>query len=55
MTALAHPVIPEATAKIWTQLGLGDIKQFDLSATGMGTTAVGHEAGRSAASISAGG
>ncbi len=31
VTALAHPVIPEATAKIWTQLGLGDIKQFPLS------------------------
>src|SRR3989440_1906297 len=31
VTALAHPVIPEATAKIWSQLGLGDIKQFPLS------------------------
>ena len=30
MTALAHPVIPEATAKIWAQLGLGDIKKFAL-------------------------
>src|SRR5580692_4945678 len=29
-TALAHPVIPDATAKIWTQLGLGDIKQLAL-------------------------
>src|SRR4030088_8030 len=27
VTALAHPVIPEATAKIWVQLGLGDIKK----------------------------
>ena len=27
VTALAHPVIPEATAKIWTQLGLGEIGQ----------------------------
>ena len=26
VTALAHPVMPEATAKIWTQLGLGDIQ-----------------------------
>jgi methionyl-tRNA synthetase len=25
VTALAHPVIPEATAKIWSQLGLGEI------------------------------
>jgi methionyl-tRNA synthetase len=31
VTALAHPVIPEATAKIWAQLGLGDIKRFPLS------------------------
>src|SRR5438876_11160563 len=31
VTALAHPVIPEATAKIWSQLGLGDIKKFALS------------------------
>ena len=31
VTALAHPVMPDATAKIWGQLGLGDIKKFDLS------------------------
>ena len=31
VTALAHPVMPDATAKIWMQLGLGDIKKFDLS------------------------
>jgi methionyl-tRNA synthetase len=31
VTALAHPVIPDATAKIWTQLGLGDIRKFSLS------------------------
>ena len=31
VTVLAHPVIPEATAKIWTQLGLGDIRKFALS------------------------
>jgi methionyl-tRNA synthetase len=30
VTALAHPVMPEATAKIWRQLGLGDITRFDL-------------------------
>jgi methionyl-tRNA synthetase len=29
-TALAHPVIPDATAKIWSQLGLGDIKKLAL-------------------------
>ncbi|MGH9538362.1 MAG: methionine--tRNA ligase [Terriglobales bacterium] len=31
VTALAHPVIPDATAKIWAQLGLGDIRSFPLS------------------------
>src|ERR1700722_1942887 len=31
VTALAHPVIPEAAAKIWAQLGLGDIKKFSLA------------------------
>jgi len=31
VTALAHPVIPDATAKIWAQLGLGDIRKFSLS------------------------
>ncbi len=31
VTALAYPVMPDATAKIWMQLGLGDIKKLDLS------------------------
>jgi len=31
VTALAHPVMPDATAKIWTQIGLGDIKKVDLN------------------------
>ncbi len=31
VTALAHPVIPDATTKIWEQMGLGDIKRFDLA------------------------
>jgi methionyl-tRNA synthetase len=30
-TALAHPVMPEATAKIWMQMGLGDIKKLALN------------------------
>jgi len=30
VTALAHPVIPDSTSKIWAQLGLGDIKKFAL-------------------------
>jgi len=35
-TALAYPVMPEATAKIWTQLGLGDIKKLALSGLAWG-------------------
>src|SRR5215471_11652413 len=31
VTALAHPVIPDATSKIWAQLGLGDIRSYALS------------------------
>ena len=31
VTALVHPVLPESTAKIWQQLGLGDITKFDLA------------------------
>jgi methionyl-tRNA synthetase len=30
VTALAHPVLPESTAKIWTQLGLGEISKVNL-------------------------
>ncbi|MBS1851205.1 MAG: methionine--tRNA ligase [Acidobacteria bacterium] len=30
VTALAHPVMPEATGKIWTQLGLGNIRELNL-------------------------
>lgn len=30
VTALVHPVIPDSTARIWSQLGLGDIRKFRL-------------------------
>ncbi len=30
VTALVHPVIPESSARIWEQLGLGDISKLDL-------------------------
>jgi methionyl-tRNA synthetase len=30
ITALVHPVIPESSARIWVQLGLGDINKLDL-------------------------
>jgi methionyl-tRNA synthetase len=44
-TALAHPVIPEATAKIWTQLGLGDIQKLDLSELTWGQLPLGTKLG----------
>jgi methionyl-tRNA synthetase len=31
ITALVYPVIPDAAAKVWAQLGLGDIQQTDLT------------------------
>src|SRR3989475_11729707 len=46
VTALAHPVIPEATAKIWSQLGLGDIKKFPLSDLKWGQLKLGGKVGR---------
>jgi methionyl-tRNA synthetase len=30
VTALVYPVIPDSAAKVWVQLGLGDIKKADL-------------------------
>ena len=44
-TVLAHPVMPEATARIWAQLGLGDIKQFDLGKLSWGQLAPGTKLG----------
>jgi methionyl-tRNA synthetase len=45
VTALAHPVMPDATAKIWTQLGLGDLKKFDLSQLQWGQLRLGTKLG----------
>jgi len=44
-TALAHPVMPEATSKIWSQMGLGDIKKLDLSALAWGQLPLGTKLG----------
>ena len=44
-TVLAYPVIPDATAKIWTQLGLGDIKQIDLNKLSWGQLVPGTKLG----------
>lgn len=45
VTALAHPVMPDATAKIWAQLGLGDIKKFDLTTLQWGQLHLGTKLG----------
>jgi len=44
-TVLAHPVIPDATAKIWTLLGLGDIKKVDLNQLAWGQLRLGTKLG----------
>jgi methionyl-tRNA synthetase len=45
VTALAHPVIPEATAKIWTQMGLTDIRKVELSELTWGQLPLGTKLG----------
>jgi methionyl-tRNA synthetase len=45
VTALAHPVIPDSTARIWTQLGLGDIRKFDLRSLRWGQLHLGTKLG----------
>ena len=45
VTALAHPVIPDSTSKIWSQMGLGDIKKLDLSKLRWGHLALGTKLG----------
>jgi methionyl-tRNA synthetase len=45
VTALAHPVIPDSTARIWTQLGLGDIREFDLTSLKWGQLRLGTKLG----------
>lgn len=46
VTALAHPVMPEATAKIWAQLGLGDIAKTSLSGLQWGQLQLGTKLGK---------
>ncbi len=45
VTALTHPVIPDATAKIWAQMGLGNIKKFDLAELQWGQLQLGTKLG----------
>jgi methionyl-tRNA synthetase len=44
-TALAHPVMPDSTAKIWTQMGLGDIKKLALADLAWGQLPLGTKLG----------
>jgi methionyl-tRNA synthetase len=46
VTALVHPVIPEATARIWAQLGLGEIRQLDLRQLAWGQIQAGTKLGK---------
>jgi methionyl-tRNA synthetase len=45
VTALAHPVMPQATAKIWAQLGLGEIQKVALSGLKWGQIPLGAKLG----------
>ena len=45
VTALVHPVIPESSARIWAQLGLGDIARFPLSSLKWGQLELGTKLG----------
>jgi len=46
VTALAHPVIPDATARIWSQLGLGEIGKLRLQELKWGQLAIGTKLGK---------
>jgi len=46
VTALAYPVLPQATAKIWSQLGLGDIAKFELADLHWGQLKLGTRLGK---------
>jgi methionyl-tRNA synthetase len=46
ITALAHPVLPEAATRIWAQLGLGDIAHAELKDLHWGQLAPGTKLGQ---------
>src|SRR6185437_14826151 len=46
VTALAHPVMPDATAKIWAQMGLGDIAKTSLADLHWGQLQLGTRLGK---------
>jgi methionyl-tRNA synthetase len=47
ITALAYPVLPDATTRIWAQLGLGDIAHADLKNVHWGQLKPGTKLGQS--------
>jgi methionyl-tRNA synthetase len=47
ITALAYPVLPDATTRIWAQLGLGEIAHADLKDVRWGQLAAGTKLGPS--------
>jgi methionyl-tRNA synthetase len=47
ITALAYPVLPDATTRIWAQLGLGDIAHADLKDVHWGQLRPGTKLGQS--------
>ena len=46
ITALVYPVLPEAAAKVWAQLGLGEIQKAGFEESGVGRVEAGHQAWR---------
>ncbi len=46
VTALVHPVIPESTARIWQQLGLGEVKEVRLKELAWGQLKLGTKLGK---------
>src|SRR5579863_1913133 len=46
VTVLAHPVMPEATSKIWGQLGMGAIEKFPLADLRWGQLHLGTKLGK---------
>ncbi|HEV8494352.1 MAG TPA: methionine--tRNA ligase subunit beta, partial [Candidatus Angelobacter sp.] len=46
VTVLAYPVLPESTAKIWSQLGLGEISKFNLADLKWGQLPLGGKLGK---------
>lgn len=46
VVALVHPVIPESTGRIWSQLGLGEISRFNLKELKWGQLPLGGKLGK---------